>query len=83
MACMTAVTGLWLNIIYSVALGSPIIDGIISWFKNVYLSSVVLAELQAQVSGPFTRGQRILHVIQNIVDSGVFGALWRGVTLGS
>ena len=23
------------------------------------------------------------HVIQNIVDSGVFGALWRGVTLGS
>ena len=23
MACMTAVTGLWLNVIYSVALGSP------------------------------------------------------------
>ena len=37
MACMTAVAGLWLNIIYSVALGSPIIDGIISWFKSVYL----------------------------------------------
>ena len=34
MACMTAVTGLWLNIIYSVALGSSIIDGIISWFKK-------------------------------------------------
>ena len=30
MACMTAVTGLWLNIMYllCIALGSPIIDGI-------------------------------------------------------
>ena len=36
MAYMTAVTGLWLNIIYSVALGSPIIDGIFL-VQNVYL----------------------------------------------
>ena len=37
MACMTAVTGLWLNIIYSVVLGSPTIDGIFFIQKCVFI----------------------------------------------
>ena len=42
MACMTAVTGLWLNVIYSVALGSPIIDGIFLVHKMCIYSSVMI-----------------------------------------
>ena len=37
MACMTAVTGLWLNVIYSVALGSPNNWWYIFGSQNVYL----------------------------------------------
>ena len=36
MACMTAVTRLWLHIIYSVALDRPIIDGIFFVQKCVF-----------------------------------------------
>ena len=42
MACMTAVTGLWLNVIYSVALSSPVIDGIFLVHKMCIYSSVMI-----------------------------------------
>ena len=52
MACMTAVTGLWLNVIYSVALGSPIIDGIFLVRKMCIYSSVMIITTVLITHGP-------------------------------
>ena len=52
MACMTAVTGLWLNVIYSVALGSPIIDGIFLVHKMCIYSSVMTITTVLIMHGP-------------------------------
>ena len=54
MACMTAVTGLWLNLINSVALGSPIIDGIflVHDHKMCIYSSVMIITTVLITHGP-------------------------------
>ena len=52
MACMTAVTILWLNVIYSVALGSPIIDGIFLVHKMCIYSSVMIITTVLIMHGP-------------------------------
>ena len=52
MACMTAVTGLWLNVINSVALGSPIIDGIFLVHKMCIYSSVMIITTVLIMHGP-------------------------------
>ena len=52
MACMTAVTGRWLNVIYSVALGSPIIDGIFLVHKMCIYSSVMIITTGLITHGP-------------------------------
>ena len=52
MACMTAVTSLWLNAIYSVALGSPIIDGIFLVHKMGIYSSVMIITTVLITHGP-------------------------------
>ena len=52
MACMTAVTGLWLNVINSVALGSPIIDGIFLVHKMCIYSSVMTITTVLITHGP-------------------------------
>ena len=52
MACMTAVTGLWLNLINSVALGSPIIDGIFLVHKMCIYSSVMIITTVLITHGP-------------------------------
>ena len=52
MACMTAVTGLWLNVIYSVALGSPITDGIFLVHKMCIYSSVMIITTVLIMHGP-------------------------------
>ena len=52
MACMTAVTGLWLNVIYSVALGIPIIDGIFLVHKMCIYSSVMIITTVLIMHGP-------------------------------
>ena len=52
MACMTAVIGLWLNLINSVALGSPIIDGIFLVHKMCIYSSVMVITTVLITHGP-------------------------------
>ena len=49
---MTAVTGLWLNLINSVALGSPIIDGIFLVHKMCIYSSVMIITTVLIMHGP-------------------------------
>ena len=51
-AYMTAVTGLWLNLINSVALGSPIIDGIFLVHKMCIYSSVMIITTVLIMHGP-------------------------------
>ena len=52
MACMTAVTGLWLNLINSVAPGSPIIDGIFLVYKMCIYSSIMIITTVLITHGP-------------------------------
>ena len=62
MACMTAVTGLWLNIIYTVALSGPIIDGICLVKKMCIYSSVIIITTVLIMHGPVQwRGQLVMH----------------------
>ena len=62
MACMTAVTGLWLNVIYSVALGSPIIDGIFLVHKMCIYSSIMIITTVLITHGPAQWwGQLVMH----------------------
>ena len=62
MACMTAVTGLGLNIIYTVALGGPIIDGICLVQRMCIYSSVMIIITVLIMRGQVQRhGQLVMH----------------------
>ena len=62
MACMTAVTGLWLNIIYTVALGGPIIDGICLVQKMcIYSSVMIITTVLTMRSQVHWHGQLVMH----------------------
>ena len=61
MACMTAVTGLWLNIIYTVALGGPIIDSICLVKKMCIYSSVMITTVLIMHGQVQWRSQLVMH----------------------
>ena len=62
MVCMTAVTGLWLNIIYTVALGGPIIDGICLVQRMCIYSSVIIITTVLIMRGQVQwHGQLVMH----------------------
>ena len=62
LACMTAVTGLWLNIIYTVALGGPIIDSICLVQKMcIYFSVMIITTVLIMHGQVQWRGQLVMH----------------------